>query len=64
MSNEFQAHTYEVPVEGSLGVLALGAVGILAWREKQKKEGYINPNENLFEKLSSDSAPKDEDLNE
>lgn len=27
---------FEVPVEGSLGLLALGAVGIKAWREKKK----------------------------
>ncbi len=24
---------YQIPVEGSLGLLALGAVGILAWRQ-------------------------------
>jgi hypothetical protein len=27
--------TYEVTVEGSLGLLALGAVGIKAWRKKR-----------------------------
>lgn len=27
--------TYEVPVEGSLALLALGARGIEAWREKR-----------------------------
>lgn len=26
---------YDVPVEGSLGLLALGAAGIKAWREKR-----------------------------
>ena len=26
---------YNVPVEGSLGLLALGAVGLIAWREKR-----------------------------
>lgn len=25
---------YEVPVEGSLGLLALGYVGVMKWREK------------------------------
>jgi len=30
--------TFEIPIEGSLGILALGAVGIKAWR-KMKKEG-------------------------
>jgi len=27
-----------VPLEGSLGVLALGAVGIKAWRKKRAEE--------------------------
>ena len=26
---------YEIPVEGSLALLALGARGIIAWREKK-----------------------------
>ena len=38
----------DIPVEGSLGLLALGAVGIRAWRRKQKEINYINPNENLI----------------
>lgn len=29
---------YEVPADGSLALLALGAVGIRAWREKLKRE--------------------------
>lgn len=28
---------YEIPPEGSLGLLALGAAGIRAWREKKKQ---------------------------
>lgn len=28
---------YEIPAEGSLGLLALGAVGILAWRKKREE---------------------------
>ena len=28
---------YEVPVEGSLGLLALGAVGLMAWRTKREE---------------------------
>jgi len=37
--------TYEVPAEGSLGLLALGYRGLIAWREAQKKakvEGELN----------------------
>ena len=32
-----QPITFEIPVQGSLGILALGAVGIKAWREKRKE---------------------------
>ena len=28
---------FEVPVKGSLGLLALGAVGLMAWREKRQE---------------------------
>lgn len=28
---------YEIPEEGSLGLLALGYVGLMAWREKRKQ---------------------------
>ena len=28
---------YEIPVEGSLGLLALGHVGLKLWREKRKE---------------------------
>ena len=30
---------YEIPPEGSLGLLALGAAGITAWRKKRKESG-------------------------
>ena len=29
---------FEIPVEGSLGLLALGAVGLKAWRMKQAED--------------------------
>ena len=29
--------SFDVPVEGSLGLLALGAAGLLAWRKKRKE---------------------------
>jgi len=28
---------FEVPVDGSLGLLALGYVGVMLWREKRRK---------------------------
>jgi|SaaInl4_200m_RNA_FD_contig_21_429611_length_315_multi_15_in_0_out_0_1 hypothetical protein len=30
---------YEIPVEGSLGLLALGAVGLLVWRQVRAAAG-------------------------
>ena len=29
--------TYDIPVEGSLGLLALGYSGIMIWREKRQQ---------------------------
>ena len=31
---------YEVPVEGSLGLLALGYAGLILWREARKEQAY------------------------
>jgi hypothetical protein len=37
--NKKKTHdTIEIPVEGSLGLLALGAVGLKAWRKKREEE--------------------------
>jgi hypothetical protein len=33
---------YHIPVEGSLGLLALGAVGLKAWRQKRNS---VNKNQ-------------------
>lgn len=49
----------EIPLEGSLGLLALGAVGIRAWRRKQKEMNYINPNENIIEKKPEKDKEKE-----
>ncbi len=38
---------YKVTVEGSLGLLALGYQGLVAWRSKRKEEEY-NFSEHLF----------------
>lgn len=35
-------NTISIPVEGSLGLLALGAVGLKAWREAKKEAGIIH----------------------
>lgn len=39
--------TIEVPVEGSIGLLALGYKGLMAWRMKRKEVGdLLNKKEN------------------
>jgi hypothetical protein len=38
---------FDIPVEGSLGLLALGAVGIKAWREKRKSVTENKENQNI-----------------
>jgi hypothetical protein len=35
-----EGEVYDIPPEGSLGLLALGYVGIMAWREKKKALQY------------------------
>ena len=35
--NNLPGQPYEIPFEGSLGLLALGAVGLKAWRNKRKE---------------------------
>lgn len=45
--------TYDIPVEGSLGLLALGAVGLRAWREvksKAKAQEPLKSNKNASQK--------------
>ena len=37
---------YEVPVEGSLGLLALGDVALMAWRLKRKQEAQTSKDDN------------------
>lgn len=38
MSKNSRKITYEVPAEGSLGLLALGSVGLRAWRAAKRKK--------------------------
>jgi len=55
---------FEVPAEGSLGLLALGAVGIQAWRKKQRELNYKNPNENIIVEKKVDKKKKAKDNDE
>ena len=42
---------YEIPAEGSLGLLALGYRGLVAWRQKRAE---------VFEQMKQAEAPKQE----
>ncbi|MBN2103240.1 hypothetical protein JW835_04280 [bacterium] len=35
--DSFESFYQHIPYEGSLGILALGAMGLLAWRKKRKE---------------------------
>ncbi len=35
---------YDVPIEGSLGLLALGYVGVMLWREKIREQRQTSKN--------------------
>jgi len=52
---------FEIPPEGSLGLLALGAVGIQLWRKKQREVNYKNPNENVIIKKKEEKKNKSSD---
>jgi len=46
---------YEIPVEGSLGLLALGHIGLKLWREKRKEHNQaIMANRKLTQKPKAD----------
>jgi len=45
---------YTVPPAGSLGLLALGDVGLKAWREAREKAGWSK--DQLFEKMEEIEA--------
>ena len=34
-------HPYDVTAEGSLGLLALGDVGLMAWRQKRREASNV-----------------------
>lgn len=49
---------YEIPPEGSLGLLALGHIGLKLWREKRKEVFQARMAEN--QKLKQDKNKTDE----
>lgn len=40
-----EGNNYEIPEEGSLGLLAYGYVGLMAWRQKKIELAQQNNNE-------------------
>lgn len=49
--------TFDIPPEGSLGLLALGAVALKPWREKRKEFEEAK-------KAKKEAAEKNKDLNQ
>ena len=41
-----EGNKIDVPVEGSLGLLALGAVGLFSWRKKRKESKKADQSNN------------------
>jgi hypothetical protein len=41
--DSFEDFYRDLPLEGSLGVLALGAAGVLAWKRKRQEAGWTPP---------------------
>lgn len=33
----------DIPIEGSLGILAYGASAVLAWKKKRQENGWVPP---------------------
>jgi len=54
---------YEVPPEGSLGLLALGYQGLVAWREAQEKAKAAKAAEQKAENANAEAASPEEKLN-
>ena len=44
VSENEKNNTFEIPAEGSLGILALGAVGIKAWFKKREEVKQLQNN--------------------
>lgn len=55
---------FEVPVDGSLGLLALGYRGIIAWRDARKKAGIniIEIKRKEYEELKALNDKKKEEF--
>ena len=39
----FEDFYRDIPLEGSLGILAFGAAGVLAWKRKRREAGWTPP---------------------
>jgi len=42
--------SFNIPVEGSLGLLAMGDIGLMAWRLKMKEKLSINTKNKVLQK--------------
>lgn len=50
----------DLPIEGSLGILAYGASAVLAWKKKRAENGWVPPTP-VPEKPRQKKAEKDND---
>ena len=41
--DSFQEFYDDIPIEGSLGILAYGASAVLAWKQKRAEAGWVPP---------------------
>ena len=45
MSKQKKGEPFKIPIKGSLGILALGDIGVRAWREVRKANNLKSSNE-------------------
>jgi hypothetical protein len=55
--------SFEIPAEGMLGLLAYGAEGLIAWREKRAAVEGIDWREKLARELSEDTGTAESNSN-
>ena len=57
--SDLKIENIDITVDGSLGLLALGARGVKAWRERREEEGYVIKNSNKVKKKKKENAAEE-----
>lgn len=55
---------FDIPVDGSLGLLALGHLGLMAWRNKRKEAGFDPVKKKLEMIKEIEKQQKEKETNE